>query len=189
MACGVNGGPFATRTMLGWTVNGPLGAGSTETVACSQPELTVNRVSVVNLDELWQQQFKNDFPESTMDEMPALSRDYQWFLEKVTNTVKHVDGQYQISLPLKQMNIKMPNNRKMVVQRLFQLKKRLQKDPTFFAEYNTFINELLAKGYAEMVPEEELNRGSGKVWYIPHHGVYHPTKKKLRVVFDCGASC
>lgn len=28
---------------------------------------------------------------------------------------------------------------------------------------------------------------SGKVWYIPHHGVHHPTKGKLRVVFDCGA--
>ena len=24
-------------------------------------------------------------------------------------------------------------------------------------------------------------------WYIPHHGVYHPTKKKIRVVFDCSA--
>lgn len=23
--------------------------------------------------------------------------------------------------------------------------------------------------------------------YIPHHGVYHPLKKKTRVVFDCGA--
>lgn len=23
--------------------------------------------------------------------------------------------------------------------------------------------------------------------YIPHHGVYHPRKSKLRVVFDCGA--
>ena len=27
-----------------------------------------------------------------------------------------------------------------------------------------------------------------KVWYLPHHRVYHPKKGKLRVVFDCGAS-
>lgn len=40
----------------------------------------------------------------------------------------------------------------------------------------------------EKVPEEELDRGDGKVWYIPHHRVYHPTKGKIRVVFDCGAS-
>lgn len=36
--------------------------------------------------------------------------------------------------------------------------------------------------------DEELGRSDGKVWYIPHHGVYHPVTQKLRVVFDCGAS-
>lgn len=48
------------------------------------------------------------------------------------------------------------------------------------------MNELLVKGYAEKVPEEELDPGDGKLWYIPHHGVYHPTKGKIRVVFNCG---
>ena len=28
----------------------------------------------------------------------------------------------------------------------------------------------------------------GRMWYIPHHGVYHPSKpRKIRVVFDCSA--
>lgn len=36
--------------------------------------------------------------------------------------------------------------------------------------------------------DEELGCSDGKVWYIPHHGVYHPVTQKLRVVFDCGAS-
>lgn len=26
------------------------------------------------------------------------------------------------------------------------------------------------------------------MWYIPHHGVYHPKKHKIRVVFDCNAA-
>lgn len=188
VVCSVNGGPFATRTLLGWTVNGPLGESCGETVACTQPRLTVNRASVVNLDELWQQQFKNDFPESTMDEQPALSREDHKFLELVTNSVRQVNGHYQISLPLRQRSVKMPNNRRMVEQRLQHLKKRLQRDYTLFTEYNTFINDLLTKGYAEKIPEQELDRDRGKVWYIPHHGVYHPTKKKIRDVFDCGAS-
>ena len=38
------------------------------------------------------------------------------------------------------------------------------------------------------VPDEDFSRNNGKVWYIPHHGVYHPKKHKIRVVFDCGAS-
>lgn len=48
--------------------------------------------------------------------------------------------------------------------------------------------ELMDKGYAVKVTEEELMQKKGKLWYIPHHGVYHRPKKKLRVVFDCAAS-
>ncbi|XP_070548347.1 uncharacterized protein [Ptychodera flava] len=46
---------------------------------------------------------------------------------------------------------------------------------------------IIDKGYAERVPQEELEGNPGKKWYLPHHGVYHPQKQKIRVVFDCGA--
>lgn len=41
---------------------------------------------------------------------------------------------------------------------------------------------LVNKEYATKVPEEELYRDDGRLWFIPHHGVYHPKKRKLRVV-------
>lgn len=47
---------------------------------------------------------------------------------------------------------------------------------------------ILEKGYAIRVPEEQLNRNDGRVWFIPHHGVYHPKKRKLRVFFNCAAT-
>lgn len=50
------------------------------------------------------------------------------------------------------------------------------------------MRELLEKGYATRVSEEQLDNSNGRVWFIPHHGVYHPKKRKLRVVFDCTAS-
>ncbi|KAK0133430.1 hypothetical protein N1851_031061 [Merluccius polli] len=58
----------------------------------------------------------------------------------------------------------------------------------FFNEYKAFMNEAMEKGHAEIVPQSELQPVSGKVWYLPHHGVYHPRKKKLRVVFYCAAA-
>ena len=180
-------GPYAIRTALGWTVNGPLTGNGGEANYCEQP-VTVNRVSIVNLDELWQQQFKMDFPESAVEEQVGLSREDLRFMDMVTKSAKHVNGHYQVALPLKNPNVSMPNNRKVVEQRQNHLKRRLQRDPVFYREYNTFINDLLGKGYAEKVPDAELERSDGRVWYIPHHGVYHPTKGKLRVVFDCGAS-
>lgn len=33
---------------------------------------------------------------------------------------------------------------------------------------------MVIQGYAEKVQEHQLDRCNGKVWYIPHHGVYHP---------------
>lgn len=188
VVCSVDDGPYAIRTMLGWTVNGPLTGDSGGMADWEQPQITVNRVSAVNLEELWQQQFQNDFPENCLDDHTGMSREDHKFLELVNNSVKHVNGHYQIALPLRNFNVSMPNNKNIVKQRLYHLKRKLQKDPVFYAEYNTFLNDLLLKDYAEKVPEEELDRGDGKVWYIPHHGVYHPTKKKIRVVFDCGAS-
>ncbi len=82
----------------------------------------------------------------------------------------------------------MANNRNIVEQHALQLKRRLQRDSSFHADYTAFLNDLVAKGYAERVPEWDLERSDSRVWYIPHHGVYHPTKGKIQVVFDCGAS-
>lgn len=47
---------------------------------------------------------------------------------------------------------------------------------------------MINKGYADQMPTHQLKGESGKVWYIPHHGVRHPNKRNLRVVFDCGAA-
>ena len=47
---------------------------------------------------------------------------------------------------------------------------------------------MIEKDYAERVPSEELSLDNGRVWYIPHHGVYHPKKPgKIRAVFDASA--
>lgn len=50
------------------------------------------------------------------------------------------------------------------------------------------MDNIIGKGYAVQVPAHQLNCNDKKVFYIPHHGVYHPKKRKLRVVFDCTAS-
>ena len=50
------------------------------------------------------------------------------------------------------------------------------------------MNDVIQKGYAEKVPVEEIAGPEGRTWYIPHHGVFHPRKNKLRVVYDCAAS-
>ena len=44
---------------------------------------------------------------------------------------------------------------------------------------------MIKESFAQ-VPLAGLRRADCKVWYIPHHCVYHHRKpEKLRVVFDC----
>ena len=85
----------------------------------------------------------------------------------------------------------MPDNRMPVLNRLRSLGRKLENDSQFRNEYVNFMNTIVQRGYAEPVPEDELEGDElvGKVWFIPHHGVYHAKKpNKIRVVFDCAAT-
>lgn len=181
----VNDGPYAIRTLLGWTVNGPLRENGCD--ATQNGAACVNRISVAKLDDMWNQQFKYDFPECKQEELEMSKEDLQ-FMNSASQSARLVDGHYCIGLPLKNKELRVPNNHVMAEQRALNLKKRLLKNPSFCADYIAFMSDMINKGYAVKVPDKDVNRSDGKVWYIPHHGVYHPKKNKLRIVFDCGAS-
>jgi hypothetical protein len=94
---------------------------------------------------------------------------------------------YQMPLPLK-TDVHLPNNKPMAEKRVVGLKRKMLRNPGYKNDYTDFMGVLIANGYAEPVPPDETDVNSGKVWYIPHHGVYHPHKpSKIRVVFDCSA--
>ncbi|KAI2647225.1 Arginine--tRNA ligase [Labeo rohita] len=180
-------GPYAVQTCLGWLVNGPL-SGNSSTDVQGRPSVSSNRISVAKLDELLKEQYKNDFPEQAYDEKPELSFEDQRFLEIVNNFVVKQDGHYQICLPFPKFDITLPDNKKTAEQRALSILKRFRKDEAFLSDYRDFIGDILKKGHAKKVPEEELDRNDGREWYIPHHGVCHKRKKKIRVVFDFAAS-
>lgn len=140
-----NDGTYAIRTMLGWTMYGPLFGDSENTMDCARPEVTVNRIAVVNLEDMWQQQFKMDFPECSQDGQTGYSKEDEKLMELETNSVKLVDGHYETGLPLKR-RVYMPNNRKIVEQHALHLKRRLQKDYVFLADYKTYIKDMVSKG-------------------------------------------
>ena len=47
------------------------------------------------------------------------------------------------------------------------------------------LYKIISKGYARKSTREVA---PGKIWYLPHHGVYHPNKPgMIRVIFDLSA--
>ncbi|XP_066500465.1 uncharacterized protein [Hoplias malabaricus] len=129
-----------------------------------------------------------DFPERRCEDKKEPSQQDKQFMHVVSTSARLTDGHYCIKLPLKDDGVKMPYNRGIAEQRLNSLKRKFRRNSDFFQEYKDFMNSILEKGYATKVPEEQLSRSDGRVWFIPHHGVYHPKKRKMRVVFDCAAT-
>ncbi|XP_043222567.1 uncharacterized protein LOC122381883 [Amphibalanus amphitrite] len=181
-----NGGPYAIRTDLGWVVQGPR-----HNSLLDGRRVKVNRVQVdkMKLDEMLVNMYDKEFPEKISATEKGPSEEDRRWMEKVTRSCKRqANGHFQIGLPFRDTDPAMPNNKTCAQRRLVGLKKKLEKDVKFSQDYRKFMEDMFRKGHAEKVPTESLTRNDGKVWYIPHHGVYHPFKQeKIRVVFDCAA--
>ena len=60
-----------------------------------------------------------------------------------------VNGHYQIPIPLKNSDVKFPNNRKQVEKLLEGLEKWFKRDQKFFQQHKTFMEDMIDNGYAE----------------------------------------
>ncbi|XP_013856523.1 uncharacterized protein LOC106512453, partial [Austrofundulus limnaeus] len=133
-------------------------------------------------------QYNMDFNEKTLEEEHEMSMEDKRFIEIMERSTCKQNGHYCLDLPFNKDDIIMPNNRCIVEQRIQNLKRKFEKNKAYKEEYTAFVTDWIDKGYAEVVPHDQLEPKDGGVWYLPHHGVYHPKKRTLRVVFDCGAS-
>ncbi|XP_046551559.1 uncharacterized protein LOC124261296 [Haliotis rubra] len=153
--------------------------------------LNLNRTDVLadeSLDHQLRGYFDREFNERLSNDKEELSRNDQHFLDIMNSSKRLTGGHYQMSLPFKDSKINLPNNKVQAKERAFSLKKKFLKNDAFYRDYKGFMKDLLDKDYAQRVPESKKDRQDGKVWYIPHDGVYHPKKTgKIRVVFDCAA--
>ena len=117
-------------------------------------------------------------------------------------------------LPFRTPNMAMPNNRLLAVNRLNGLLRNFKRKPKMKEDYFQFMGKIFYRGHAVPVPQEELsvptslqetngsnkhdtpnqvqtveNKNEGKIWYLPHFGVYHPRKPdQIRVGRLNGAS-
>ena len=203
---GLEDDPYAKKTALGWGVIGVVSPNKNEDdnhYSCHRiASLEVQpssgkrmchfafktQTKEVFAPAQWAKMLELDFNETSREEQPLSLLDRK-FLSVLESNIRHRDDDhYEIPLPLKEEGLKLPNNRILALSRLERLKQRLKRDRKYREHYEAFMKEMIDKGQAERVPDEELHFSDGRVWYIPHHGVYHPQKPdKIRVVFDASA--
>ena len=99
-------------------------------------------------------------------------------------TVK-IGRHYQTPLPFRSKEVHFPNNMRLAESRLVGIERRILRDQKFAMHYKGFVEELLLKGYTR---ESTKSHYDGQVWYLSHHGIYHPNKpNKIRVLHNYSA--
>lgn len=144
---------------------------------------TANRIqSSADLSMQFKKFCEMEFNDSQFTVETTLSQEDKRALHTMEQSVRRCDGRYEIALPWKVFPPNLPNNKMQAEQRLLSLKKRLVRDPELHQKNSAFMEDLLEKGYARRVPEDQENKTSR---YLPHYPLIHPHKpSKVRVVFD-----
>ena len=180
------GEPYAVRTLLGWAIMGPLNGN----IRSQVDKVNVNFLKYGNetLDQQMNQFLGLENIDSTSSSRKGMSVQDREALGKLNSSVRLVDGHYEVGMLWKHENPWLPNNRMTAVARLRSLRRRLSADEQLCCKYRNFMDDLLTKGYARKLTEDEAAARSPRTWYLPHHGVFHPHKPgKIRVVFDAAA--
>ena len=71
---------------------------------------------------------------SIIGKMSEISNEDRRCLKILDTETMKVDNHYPTPLPLKNSDVKLPNNRKVAERRLLYLKKRLKKDDRFYQQ-------------------------------------------------------
>ena len=170
---------------MGCSLNGPL-----------EPEHLIEEFALSNLaradeslDVQVEQFWKIKTSETLGNSLPQFSVDHKREVDIWEQSVEVVEGHYQLDIPFKSKLPNLPDNRSVAEKRLQSLVHRFRKDFELHAKYKGGIQELLNKGYAEKVLDEEICTMPGQTWYPPHHNVVNENKpEKLRVVFNFAAA-
>ena len=178
---GSAGEPYATETLLGWALNGPLKPSAERSDNQIENYFVQSEDAVLNdlVERFWRLDSVCVSDECVISQVD----------ERVTKlwdtSVERENGHYVLPIPFKDDIIVHATGLNVAEKRLQLLKGRFGRDPSLKVKYVGAMKELLEKVFAEKVPSGQVGAMQG-VHYLPHHPVINPNKPKLRIVFDCG---
>ena len=188
--------PFAVRTLFGWCINGSIHP------VTPDRQILSNFVSTKALNEIEEQVSRLWSLENKLDveHGRCMSQEDKQVIDLWESSIRLHEGPHELPIPWRNPEAIIPNNYSVGKYRLESLKKSLVKKE-LFKRYDAEVEKMLTSGYAEKVPQAEIKRQTGRMWYLPHHGVTSDKKPgklrigvtsdkkpgKLRIVFDCAA--
>jgi hypothetical protein len=157
---GLQGEPVARRTPLGWTCVGPC----QRNIALSEVRshrafhIAMKEDEGDNLDctlqRFWDLESIGLVPgkeeTSTPDDLEAE--------KKVENSLRYVNGRYEVGIPWKKNEPQLENNYNLAYKRLETLEQSLKRRPNVAESYQKVIEDHLSKGYIRKLTRQEKQR-------------------------------
>ena len=135
-----NGGPYATRTTLGWVVIGKLGK------VMNANTRTANFIKAdLRLNGQFQSYCDMEFNDSACTEAKSMSANDKHAMRLMSDSIKLENGHYQLALPWRNHPPCLENNRSVVGHRLRLLKRRLSRDPELKSKYKDCMEDLMKR--------------------------------------------
>ncbi|XP_055604910.1 uncharacterized protein LOC129753137 [Uranotaenia lowii] len=183
---GHRGQPIAVRSVLGWSVYGPISSGSQHGGRVNVHSCNCN--ADFELTDLVRQQFVLEENITFHGTLPRSKEDTR-ALEILDQTTTFKNGRYETGLLWKKEEIRFPDSRQMAMSRLKGFEGKLTKNPDLRSNVHEQIKEYIRKGYAHKTTELELTEvPSERVWYLPLNIVSNAKKpNKKRLIWDAAA--
>lgn len=175
---GKSGEPSALNTVFGWVLMGKINCPinnqySSMTSLCTTVESSIDH----SIKRFWELE---ELPRS-----PVMSPE-----DKICESVfanaytRELSGRFSVSLPFVHSQPVFKGTYDIARRRLLLLEKRLSRDSELRNAYIAFMQDYLDSGHMELAPSPV---NPAQSYYIPHHGVWKPASKSIRVVFDASS--
>lgn len=193
--------PVATKTVLGWVLHGAV---STSSKAVDfihhMSETDYAARNIDSLEALVKTQYEIDSL-GIQKHVPLQNSDVTRAVNLLESSARRLSsGRFEVGLPWKENVLNnVPDSYPQALSRLNSIEKQMAKDEPFASAYKDFVDGIIQKGYAEECDSSSYHKSNLAIksstdsprsitWYLPHFGVYHPQKRKLRVVHDAAAT-
>lgn len=184
-------GPVAVKCYLGWTICASPNELPTQAPVYSCHVCECTSEIDHKLNDMVNEYFNVDSlgicdPKGSLK---AIEENRAMQIMEKTTSHSVSDGRFQTGLLWRSDQIRLPDSRKMALQRLKCFEKRLKADPEMLKIVQAQIKDYLEKGYIRKLSDVELREKHDRVWYLPIFTVQNPNKPdKIRMVWDAKAT-
>ena len=178
--------PVLVESILGWIIQGNIESQNKQvsTMFCSS-KIHDNQLNK-EIKSLFELEAIGILPQ----EKTCYNRDENLALQSFNKTSEYDKDKKQWSVGLPWIHEKgMNRNEQLALKRYLKLEQRFKNNPEFEKKYREAMEDYINSGYAEKVPNHEINLTEG-VSYQPHHAVVKEDREstKVRLVFDGSCS-